>query len=167
MGESFSLDHEIDLALSNPGFYTGGGDLSPEERSVIKPGDVWEIALINRLSLDDKIRIGNCFIPLDLKHYTDLQVQEWFGTEFWLLGTQVGHKPDELAVILDANRHQNMERFRLCYALNFPHKTQFFTNAYSRYRDCADAFLALAERLHPERYPYFEVIGGNILLVAA
>jgi|GEM_PF-2632798 len=158
------LDDTIAIAQRDPQFFVNGQNLTDAQRAVIKPQDTWEIALIDSLHLADQEAIGRCFAPLDLRHYNDVQVQEWFGTQKFLIARRTGGPVDETALIQDAEVHQNLVRYRLCYTLNFPFKIALNTIPYVRCRSAVDAFLATAELLHPFRYPYYTTLWTNGLL---
>ena len=158
-----SLDDESNLVLSDVDFFREGRGLSVGEKSVINPRDNWAVTLVNRMNLADQTRIGNCFFSMDIGHYNNTQLG-WFGKEFYLVGTRMGCSPQEPEVFQDANKHHNLERYRLLYVLNFPHKTKLNTDNYSRERNDADLFLAMAQTAHPFCYSYFEKIWCNSLL---
>ncbi len=159
-----NLDSTLARVQLQPDFFVKGGNLTADQRAVIRPQDTWEISLINNLDEADRRAIDPCLRPLDPAHYTWLQVNEWFGTQKFLLGKKMGRAVEEEVLLQDAHQHDNLVRYRLCYTLNFPFKVALYTPPYVLVRDAVDAFLAMAEMLHPFRYPYFTVLWTNGLL---
>jgi hypothetical protein len=158
------LDANLATARDNPQFFVCGHNLSDAERAVIRPRDTWEIALINSIATADQEAVQRCLAPLHLLHYNGIQVREWFGTQKFLLGQLSGGAVEESILMLDAEKHRNLVRYRLCYTLNFPYKVALSTAPYAQARDAVDAFLAMAELLHPFGYPYYTVLWTNSLL---
>lgn len=159
-----SLDANIEMALQTPAFFVGGKNLSLDELAVIQLEDTWKVALVNHIEQADQDLIDTCLQPLDPRHYSRLQIEEWFGKERFLLQTRRAAPVGEDVLIQDAIRHRNLVRYRLCYTLNYPTKVALCTGNYRHARPAVDAFLALAECLHPGRYPYYTVLWTNGLL---
>jgi len=159
------LDAITELVLKKPDFFRNGENLPPEKRAVISLEDTWEISLINALSPEDLVRIGNCFEPMDSTHYYHFQGNVWFEAQRVFLANRLGREPDSLEIISDARENRNFETFRLCYILNFPYKTRLNFDNYADFRELADGFLADAQLLHRFRYPYFAEISTNSLMI--
>jgi hypothetical protein len=159
-----SLDENIDLALRSPDFFIAGRNLSIDELAVIRLEDTWKVALVNNIEDAEQDLIDTCMQPLDPRHYSRLQIEEWFGKERFFLQTKRAALVNEDVLIEDAIRHRNLVRYRLCYTLNHPFKVALNTGHYQQARSAVDAFLALAECLHPFRYPYYTVLWTNGLL---
>lgn len=159
-----SLDANIELALRDPGFFLAGRNLSLDELAVIRLEDTWKVALVNNLEQTEQDLIDTCMQPLDPRHYSRLQIEEWFGKERFYLQTKQAALVGEDMLIQDAIRHRNLVRYRLCYTLDHPYKVALNTGHYPSAGAAVDAFLALAELLHPCRYPYYTVLWTNGLL---
>lgn len=162
---SLSLDEVLEKAESNPDRIINGHDLTKEERSVIDPRDTWVVAYVHELPFRELVKIGHCFKAMDMKHYMGLQ-KTWFEKEMVLIGGRIKREPNQIELIEDAQHHKNMERYRLCYVLEFPHKVAFHMSHYSKAenRYDTDVFLAEATKLHRIPFPYFEIIWCNTLL---
>lgn len=159
-----NLDANLEVAFRDPDFFIAGRNLSVDELAVIRVEDTWKVALVNNIEQAKQDLIDSCMMPLDPKHYCELQIREWFGKARFFLQTRQAALVGEEAVIADANRHRNLIRYRLCYTLNHPAKIALSTGNYRLARPAVDAFLALAEHLHPFHYPYFTVLWTNALL---
>jgi len=160
-----NLDEIADKIKFNPEFFMRGDNLKESEKNVIDKRDTWVVSLVNSLGKNDLKNIGGSFIPLEMNHYKHIQKDEWFCKEKYLLGLNLGRTPNSIEVINDAEENSNMERYRLCYTLEYPHKIAFNMVAYNKYRNDTDFFLANASILHRVRYPYFELICCNTLLI--
>lgn len=162
---SLSLDEFFERAEKNPDSIKNGHNLTANERGVIDPEDTWVVAYIQELPLEEMVRMGHCFRAMDMKHYMGLQ-KKWLEKEIILIGGRIHRRPDDIELIEDAQNFKNMERYRLCYVLEFPHKVAFHMHYYSRAenRYDADVFLAEATKLHRIPFPYFELIWCNTLL---
>jgi hypothetical protein len=161
----FNLDEISEIIRLEPEFFIRGDNLKESERSIIETKDTWIVSLVNSLEKNDLKNIGNSFIYLDMDHYKHKQKDEWFSKEAYLLGLNLGRPPTSLEIINDAEKNNNMERYRLCYTLEYPHKTAFNMMNYNRHRDEVDFFLANASVLQRIQYPYFELICCNTLLI--
>jgi hypothetical protein len=159
-----NLDTNIDLALRDPGFFLAGRNLTLDELGVIRLEDTWKVALVNNIEQAEQDLIDSCMQPLDPRHYSRLQIEEWFGKERFFLQTRHSGPVGEDVLLQDAIRHRNLVRYRLCYTLNHPFKVALNTGHYLPARSAVDTFLALAECLHPFRYPYYTVLWTNGLL---
>lgn len=159
-----NLDANIDVALQAPEFFISGRSLSLDELAVIRLEDTWKVALVNNIEQAEQDLIDSCMLPLDPRHYSRLQIEEWFGKERFFLQTRQSALVGEEALLADAVRHRNLVRYRLCYTLDHPGKIALSTGHYQQARAAVDAFLALAERLHPFHYPYYTVLWSNGLL---
>jgi hypothetical protein len=159
-----TLDTNIEMALRDPGFFITGQNLSLDELSVIRLEDTWKVALINNIAQDEQDLIDACMQPLDPRHYSRVQLEEWFAKQKFLIQARRAAPVDEGVLFEDAVLHRNLVRYRLCYTLNHPTKVALNTSHYPPARAAVDAFLALAECLHPCRYPYFTVLWTNGLL---
>jgi hypothetical protein len=160
-----SFEDVLEKIESYPEGIIQGEGLTKEERGVLDPRDTWVVSYVNELPFKDLVRIGNCFRAIDMKHYMRLQ-KGWFETEKFLLGGRINRNPEDLELLNDAQEHRNMERYRLCYVLEYPHKVAFNMHYYSNLenRYDADVFLAEASRIHRIPFPYFELIWCNTLL---
>ena len=160
-----NLDEISDKIRFDPGFFMRGDNLKESERNVIDPRDTWVVSLVNSLGKNDLKNIGDSFIPLDMTHYKQIQKDEWFFKERYFLGLSLGRTPSSMDIINDAEENSNMERYRLCYILEYPHKIAFNMIKYNQHRNDVDFFIANASILHRVRYPYFELIWCNTLLI--
>lgn len=151
-------------AMNDPLYFRNGGNLKEEEKAIIDIRDFWLVSLVSLIYREDRKKIGEAFNAIDFAKYMDEQKQKWFKQEAELLEKALERKPTSLEIIADAEKHDNMGRYRLCYILKHPRKVKFEKEGYSRYREEADLFLAAAELIHEDNYPYFEKIWCNTLL---
>lgn len=155
------LDKIIDTICNNPDFYRNGYNLDSEDKAVISPADVWEVSFIREIPLEVVKFIDTCFFRADGKDYMSFQIKEWMGKQKYLLGTKLGRNPTSKELIADAEKHHNFDRYPLCYVLNFPQRAKFDMSNYKNHQELVCWFLAGAEKLHPQNYPYFDVIRRN------
>lgn len=170
MNEVYDL-HDLEISgedLGRVDFFKNGHNLSSEDKRVINPSDTWAISLIKGIldngGLEMLVNIGNSFFHLNFEHYMEVQNKVWFKKEIELLKQQYDQEPNSNQIIKDAERHLNMERYKLSYVLNFPYKVSFRMENYVTHKSEVDLFLADAELLHPYRYPYFTIIWANSIL---
>lgn len=157
----------IAMVQHDPQHFREGRNLSDGERAVVQPQDLWKIALIKSLDTPTQDLIKTSLGPLHLPHYLAVQRKEWLAKELYLLGKRLGRPATMPDLLFDLEMNNNPARYRLCYALNFPLWTGLCTEHYIPRREVVDVFLALAEILHPCRYPYYSVLWGNHGLLPA
>jgi hypothetical protein len=155
-------DAPLDVIIE-PGAYFEGRNLTPEERSIVFGQDIWVVSFVSSLSQRQQDLIGKAFGPLDMGHYLNLQRKEWFEREKKELKAQLGHEPTQGEIVVDCEKHRNFERYKLCYVLILPKGCYLHTENYSkpRIQELADGFMSTAQRLHPQHFPYFEVLARN------
>jgi hypothetical protein len=161
MASALSLERETQIACLNPTFFVNGENLEEGEKRIIDPRDTWKIALIDGLTFEEQVQIGNCFVPLDFKHYTQVQVRDWLEKEQYLVGTQVGAHPSDSQVLDNIISCHTGQRYRLCYTLNHPTLTRLCLSHPSLNE--AEVFLGLAEKEDPNHFPYFSALMANSL----
>jgi hypothetical protein len=156
----------LNSVLLRPESCFNGDGLAPEVHSVIDPRDRWFVEIIGHLEYPDLVTIGNSFKPLDMGHYFKEQ-KKWFECERDLIAKRPernGARPTDLELIKDSEKYRNMERFRLAYVVQYPHKVALNMTFYARSRYETDLFIAIISKIHRIPFPYFELIASNTFL---
>ena len=154
------LDLNIALARHNPEYFRTGLNLSVADRAVIKPEDTWKVSLIDNLLPADQEAADACLRPLHPPHYLGVQRKDWLIKEKYFTELRERAAITEAHLLEVAKEHRNLVRYRLCYTLNFPFWVALNTAPYARRRDIVDAFLAMAEAVHPRHYPYYTALSA-------
>ncbi len=151
----------LDNIRSMPDFYKKGQNLTDEEKRVIAPQDIWEISFINSLDQEVADALESAFVKVDRKHYIRFQLKEWFEKQEYLLAQKLGRPPTNQEKIEDAEKNRNFQRYSLCYVLNFPNMIVFNQKTFRMHEARIRCFLDGATELHPQHFPYFEIIRLN------
>jgi hypothetical protein len=156
------IESYFDFVNGDLNFFREGRNLSADDRRIIRSEDIWIVSYVNGIPHNWKTAIGDAFQESDKSHFMGLQRREWFGKEIELLTQELKREPTDLEIIADAEKHQNMVRFRLCYFLRFPKKMLFNPDNYRlpSVKDSIDYFLGFAEKIDPSErpYSYFDII---------
>jgi hypothetical protein len=162
------IEEFFDFVLENPVFFREGINLDESQRELVRKQDTWIVSYVNKIPSKWKKWIGKCFLNPNLADYNGVQSKVWFKTEKDLFQTREGRAPTPLELIADAEKHENMTRFKLCYTLLYPWNATLLLDEYNSpvLREKVDLFLALASRIDPSDrpYPYFDIICKNSLL---
>jgi hypothetical protein len=159
---STSLDGVFEKYFNDRQYYLYGKNLNESERKILNPRDIWIVSLVQELPFKDLVNIGSCFNFLSFKHYMELQFS-WFDQEKYLLATRLDRIPDDLEIIQDSEENKNMERYRLCYVLGYPHKVFFNMKKYPEHRFDVDAFLGISSMNHSIPLNHYVIIKDNTI----
>lgn len=158
---TMKLDEILQNVRKKPEFYRTGRNLTEDEKRVISFESMWEISFINSIPADVANALECAFTKIDRKHYMHFQMKEWFEKQRYLLTQKLGRPPTHAESMEDAEKNRNYQRYPLCYVLNFPTMVVFNQKVLVPSDTRVRCFLDGATELHPNHYPYHQIISDN------